>query len=483
MFGNKIGYNFIRSFLLLAAFTYVKSNAKLFVVTEAPNSPITHLLSSDFNYPTNPTILDVVWLFDHSVKLIINDFHLNGHNGDFVLISDLPLLYAEEFINSTSEDDDSYVSKLANSIVTNQGLLLSWKVNKTIQAVNERGTFVLFHAEAHIPESTAQFKGFDIEVVNFDDARTTTTSTTPDPVIPERPDQQLYISKFLSCMDPTEFFNKTNEFKRRIAAIATEYCFENNIPLAQGDITSLEVNIPGSNEGIYAGLHYCDPRWPVYSTCVEVTFLISRIEEGSYVLPAARLEEMWAIKSDDLRQYGFCPYSPPSALQDLNTFIYIAFFMGIIASLVALFIVIWVRTQTFALFRNQRNSRIEKVIDDEPTQQTRFYDPKNNPIYNFIPNNAKSYSPGSSEMYPGSDYLGIPDDDVPPPFKRHSYQDNPVFKKDNHTKVEVHAFDNTGFEQDEGPSQSLSQRNDKGNTEEVLIMPRVLPGSISDTDV
>ncbi|ODN01765.1 hypothetical protein Ocin01_04912 [Orchesella cincta] len=470
MFGNNICCYLIYSCLLQAAFYYDSVNSKLYVIKEA-----THLKSSDFKYPTNNETLDVVWLFDHSIRLKVNDFHLDGHSGDFVLISDLPLLYADDFVNGTS--DESYVSDLARSILTNQGLLLSWKVNKTIEAVNPRGTFVLFHTEANVPGSTASFEGFDIEVVNLDDARTTTTSTTPDPIIPERPDQQLYISKFLSCMHPIEFFNKTNIFKARIAQIATEYCSENNIPLQQGDITAQEVNIPGPNEGTYAGLHYCDSSWAVYNSCVEVTFSIVRVEDGDYVLPAGRLEEMWKQKSQDLIQYGYCPYIPLNELQDLNTVIFIAFFMGIIISLVALSIVVWIRTQSFLVFRNRRVAA-GKVVEEEPPTQIKFYDPQNNPIYNFIPNTVKSYTPGS-EMYPGGDYLGIGDDDLPPQLTRRSFTENPAFK-DTHTEVEVYAFDNSGFEQDEGSARVPRSENE--DADEFLIMPRVIPGSISDTE-
>ncbi len=149
--------------LLLLVTNLYTASAKLFVYENAD-----HLSSAipGFEYPNNDVNLDVVWLFTHSIRLNINQFHLNGHSGDFVLISDLPLLDAGDF-KEMNETDDGYVDKLAKSIVTDQGLLLSWKVNKTIEVINEHGTFVLFHAEAKEPEWIADFKGFEIEAIDY----------------------------------------------------------------------------------------------------------------------------------------------------------------------------------------------------------------------------------------------------------------------------------------------------------------------------
>lgn len=136
------------------------SNATLYVIKDAPT-----LRSSDFPLIGNTESIDVLWLFDHSVRLSLNKFHLNGHAGDFVLVSDQPLLKPDLFQNGTSED--VYIDNLANSILTDQGLLISWKTNKTIEAVNRKGTFVLFHSEPKDPAWTGKFDGFEIVVQNY----------------------------------------------------------------------------------------------------------------------------------------------------------------------------------------------------------------------------------------------------------------------------------------------------------------------------
>lgn len=156
-------FQFSLPLLLLLVTNLYTARAKLFVYEKE------YKLSSaipGFEYPNNSVTLDVVWLFNHSIRLNINDFHLNGHSGDFVLISDLPLLDEHDF-KEMHGAEEGYVDKLAKSIVTDQGLLLSWKVNKTIEVINERGTFVLFHAEAKEPDWQADFKGFNIQVINY----------------------------------------------------------------------------------------------------------------------------------------------------------------------------------------------------------------------------------------------------------------------------------------------------------------------------
>lgn len=192
-------FQLILPFLLLTTNWYIAS-AKLFVFQNAD-----HLSSKipGFEYPNNNVTVDVVWLFTHSIQLNINEFHLNGHSGDFVLISDLPLLNPEDFL-AMNGAEDNYVEKLARSIVTDQGLLLSWKINKTIEVINPSGTFVLFHAEAKEPEWIADFKGFDIDVIT--DTISTTTTRAPDPYLPDPNGEETYITKYLDCKDPIEVF-------------------------------------------------------------------------------------------------------------------------------------------------------------------------------------------------------------------------------------------------------------------------------------
>lgn len=156
----------LSTFLCIINFTLVNSEERNHTFYIFENQY--RLRSEDFGYPYNNDTINVVWQFSHSISLDIEDLHLNGHFGDFLLVSEYPLVEAEQFENCSSGScGDSLVEDLANSIVTNQGILLSWKVSKQIEAINKDGTFVLFHAEGKDENSTFPFQGFDINVENY----------------------------------------------------------------------------------------------------------------------------------------------------------------------------------------------------------------------------------------------------------------------------------------------------------------------------
>jgi hypothetical protein len=122
------------------------------------------LLSSDFGYPDNEEAVDVIWAFSHSIALETVSFGLDGQKGDFLLISDLPLLYGEYLRNETVLPED-----LHELIVSDSMTLMSWAANETkVHVLSQHGTFVLFHAEPKSPSNGVAFsEGFNITVRNL----------------------------------------------------------------------------------------------------------------------------------------------------------------------------------------------------------------------------------------------------------------------------------------------------------------------------
>jgi len=147
-------------FLLITSFTAPVVNSSLIIRNFQDQ-----LLSSEFDYPNNEQRIDVIWSLDHSIQLDINTFQLDGQNGDFLLVSELPLMY-EEYLNGTV-----LTGEIFNKVfMSSQALLLSWTVNETIQALSEHGTFIYFHAEPRPRTNGVQamtIAGFDINLFDL----------------------------------------------------------------------------------------------------------------------------------------------------------------------------------------------------------------------------------------------------------------------------------------------------------------------------
>lgn len=73
---------------------------------------------------------------------------------------------------------------------------------------------------------------------------------------------------------------------------------------------------------------------------------------------------MWATKSRELEKDGYCPYDPPEVVVDLNTIVWIAFFLGVILGLTLLLFMAWIKnTRSLIEYRydlNQHHSTITR---------------------------------------------------------------------------------------------------------------------------
>lgn len=88
----------------------------------------------------------------------------------------------------------------------------------------------------------------------------------------------------------------------------------------------------------------CDMSWDTYESCVEVTFAITKEEEiGGYLLPKWRLDEMWTKYGSRLEGFGFIPYDDhPIFRGNIDTWIWIAGFLGIILFLMIPMVIFWI---------------------------------------------------------------------------------------------------------------------------------------------
>lgn len=94
----------------------------------------------------------------------MNSLLLDGSSGDFLLVSDLPLTYEESF--QDYHNTSGLPPFLSESIVTSQGLLLSWEVEPgfKVHVLSKHGTFIYFHAEGGVDRGTWPWTGFNITV-------------------------------------------------------------------------------------------------------------------------------------------------------------------------------------------------------------------------------------------------------------------------------------------------------------------------------
>lgn len=100
-----------------------------------------------------------------------------------------------------------------------------------------------------------------------------------------------------------------------------------------------DVNIP--TEG---GLRMCDLTWDTFDSCVEVTFAIIREEEdGGYLLPKWRLDELWTKYGHLLESSGFMPYdNHPKPFLAIDTYLWMASFLGIMLFLMVPVCIFWI---------------------------------------------------------------------------------------------------------------------------------------------
>jgi len=103
--------------------------------------------------------------------------------------------------------------------------------------------------------------------------------------------------------------------------------------------SSKDVNIPDDG-----GLHYCDPLWEVYKTCVEVTFAIVYTNGTSsrWLMSQVELEKIWDANDAALRAENFCPYDPPAPLKSLNGFVWIASTLGLLLLIMIVLCSAWI---------------------------------------------------------------------------------------------------------------------------------------------
>jgi len=103
------------------------------------------LSSTDVDCPTASEIedCDVIWSFSHSIQIETVQFSLDGQRGDFILISDLPLLFGDSVGNDTELPND-YGDLIASDSLT----LMSWESNATsIRVLTKHGAFIHYHKE------------------------------------------------------------------------------------------------------------------------------------------------------------------------------------------------------------------------------------------------------------------------------------------------------------------------------------------------
>jgi hypothetical protein len=153
-------------------------------------------------------------------------------------------------------------------------------------------------------------------------------------------------------------------------------------------IRAEEVNIP--DEG---GLHYCDPLWEVYPSCVEVMFAIVRQNDSVYLMPKGRLDEMWQLKGGRLRELGYCPYSPPKPLSSINGWVWIASMLSLLLVILLLSCSAWLWNEPEGNAGGSNHSGREAVgaedLGKDSTESKvggegiNFFD-RDNPIYSVI---------------------------------------------------------------------------------------------------
>jgi len=149
------------------------------------------------------------------------------------------------------------------------------------------------------------------------------------------------------------------------------------------NFTHYDVSIPTER-----GLHMCDASWDTYRTCVQVTFAITRKEEneGNYLMPKWRLDEMWAKKGHLLEMYGFIPYDdhPKEGLGNMNTWMWVASILALMLFLMVPVCILWVFNEIdhkALLSLGGDNGKEEEAKDDEGSKLWRDMD---NPIRPII---------------------------------------------------------------------------------------------------
>ncbi|OXA55264.1 uncharacterized protein LOC110848680 [Folsomia candida] len=438
----------MKSFALILVFCLVLncsvfvSHAKFYL--PEPNQK--EITSRGWNYSEFEGI-DVIWRFRHSIQLEINELQMDGQSGDFLLISDLPLTF-EDYFDEYSGTDDMPTDLLPHSIVTSQGLLLSWELQpgSKFQILSKYGTFVYFHAEGSVPSrGSFEYKGFNITVTNLDEARLPpSTTTTEGTKAPPAPDVEIYTSKFL-LYPPFQFKDKKEAFKEAIAEIGTEYCTADPAcgDLLTENFTSSDVNIPTDR-----GLHMCDISWDTFENCVEVTFAITREEDvGGYIMPKWRLDDMWVKFGHRLVDFGFTPYdNHPKSLKNMDTWIWMASFLGIMLFLMipmCLFCIIHEVSTTKHVPSNVDPDEMEKKETETLTKNP--WRDLSNPIRPIL---AKLKRQSEDNKY-----LEVSNSDTnsnnmsdPPPYKSPKTKSNVLFQEQN----VAFEYDNRGYHEDSG---------------------------------
>jgi hypothetical protein len=202
------------------------------------------------------------------------------------------------------------------------------------------------------------------------------------------PQDEAFIVRYLTGKHPAEFLAVVEDFKAKVASMATSYCNQEGIVIPLG-IWPEDVLVPEKE------IRFCDEKWPEYANCVEVKFAVAVLDSAEkYAMTKPRLDSMWSrFNSQPLQEIGLKSLTPPENEPEIVPWVWAGAMLGVIVVFSVGLCAVWLRGVTDEIHRDSH--QVEQIPTDEnaPAANRRgespdrpFYDPKN-PISKEIDQN------------------------------------------------------------------------------------------------